>query len=309
MPRSYLTFKLFAYNLYVRLITQQVQLVPDAIEGTDVFPVPASTLAANSDTQREINLPRLSPMDTSGKGSYNGSGPWRLIQYSLGKIVGKASDADGKTARISFGLRKMADVKGDLHEAAKSAAAEPAVGLSPNEVEVSPQATSMAGSAPRDPALHTADVPITHAKSPQVAALVGPRFNPMDRMNRRNRMNRSEFVICFSSRNIAIVGVTIYKMRGIKSLRTQREVLAKGNIIPFLCRSVASCCAISQTSSTQSILKIFNINVRLIESAAGLVVNLVNYSMGASRVHERDCGKRRPQRNKKTEADIYGRVH
>ena len=97
-------------------------------------------------------------------------------------------------------------------------------------------------------------------------------------------------------------------MRGIKSLHTQREVLAKGNIIPFLCRSVVSCCAISQTSSTQSILKIFNINVLLIESAAGLVVNLVNYSMGASRVHERDCGKRRPQRNKKTEADIYGRV-
>ena len=45
-----------------------------------------------------------------------------------GKIVGKASDADGKTARISFGLMEVADVKGDLHEAAKSAAAEPTSG-------------------------------------------------------------------------------------------------------------------------------------------------------------------------------------
>ena len=250
MPCSYLTFKPFAYNVYVRLITQQVQLVPDAIKATDVPPVPASTLAANPDTRREINLTRLSPMDTSGKDSYNSSGPWRLIQYSLGKIVGKASDADGKTARISFGLREVADVKGDLHEAAKSAAAEPTVGLSPNEVEVSPPAKSMADSAPRDPALHTADVPITHAKSPQVAAFVGARFDPMDRMNRRNRMNRSEFVICFSSRNIAIVGVTIYKMRGIKSLRTQREVLAKGNIIPFGSRSLRKPSAFSASTST-----------------------------------------------------------
>ena len=40
----------------MRLITQQVQLVPDAIKATDVPPVPASTLAANPDTRREINL-------------------------------------------------------------------------------------------------------------------------------------------------------------------------------------------------------------------------------------------------------------
>ena len=222
----------------------------DWVETYAAPPVPASTLAANPDTRRDINLTRLSPMDTSGKDSYNSSGPWRLIQYSLGEIVGKASDADGKIARISFGLREVADVKGDLHEAAKSAVAEPTAGLSPNEVEVSPPAKSMADSAPRDPALHTADVPITHAKSPQVAAFVGARFDPMDRMNRRNRMNRSEFVICFSSRNIAIVRVTIHKMRGIKSLRTQREVLAKGNIIPFGSRSLRKPSAFSASTST-----------------------------------------------------------
>lgn len=101
----------------MRLITQKVQLVPDVIEATDVPPVPASTLAANPDTRREINLTRLSPRDTSGKASYNGSGPWRLIQCCVGEIVGKASDADRKTVRISFGLREVADAKGDLHEA------------------------------------------------------------------------------------------------------------------------------------------------------------------------------------------------
>jgi hypothetical protein len=101
----------------VRLITQQVQLVPDAIKAIDVPPAPASILAVNPDTRREINLTRLSPRDTSGKDCYKSSGPWRLIRCSVGKIVGKASDADGKTARISFGLGEVADVKGDLHEA------------------------------------------------------------------------------------------------------------------------------------------------------------------------------------------------
>jgi len=55
--------------------------------------------------------------------------------------------------------------------------------------------------------------------------------------------------------------------------------------------------------------KKFNINFRFFESGAGLVVNLVNYNMGESRVHEGDGSKRRPQQNKKTEADIYERVH
>jgi hypothetical protein len=55
----------------------------------------------------------------------------------------------------------------------------------------------------------------------------------MDRTNRRNRPNQSEFVICFSSTNIAIGEIDIYKMRGIKPLRIQHRVLAKGNIHPF----------------------------------------------------------------------------
>ena len=113
VPCSYLTFKLFAYNLYVRLITQHVQLVPDAIKAIAVPPAHASILAANPDTRREINLTRLSPRDTSGKDCYNSSGPWRLIRCSVGKIVGKASDADGKIARISFGLGEVTDVKGN----------------------------------------------------------------------------------------------------------------------------------------------------------------------------------------------------
>lgn len=281
----------------------------DWVETYATPPVFASSLGANPNTGRAINLTRISPRETSGKDSCNGSGPWRLIQCSVREIVGKASNAHHKTARITLELRGTAAVKLDLQQAAKSVASEASVGPSPNEVAISPPATSMVGSAPHGTALRTAKVPITHAKPPQVAAFVGPRFGPMDRPNRRNRMNRSEFVICFSSTNIAFVGIKTHKMLGIKFLRIKYEVLEKGNIIPFLCRSVASCCAISQNSSTQSILKKFNINFRFFESGAGLVVNLVNYNMGGSRVHEGDGGKRRPQRNKKTEADIYERIH
>jgi hypothetical protein len=205
----------------------------DWVETYAAPPVPASSLGANPDTGREINLTRLSPRETSGKDSYNGSGPWRLIQCSVGGFVGKASNAHHKTARISLGLRRTADVEDDFQQAAISAASEATGGPSPNEVEISPPATSMAGSAQHGTALRTAKVPITHAKSPRVAAFVGPRFRPMDRPNRRNRPNRSEFVICFSSANIAIGGINIHKLRGIKSLRIHREVLAKGNIHPF----------------------------------------------------------------------------
>jgi hypothetical protein len=106
-------------------------------------------------------------------------------------------------------------------------------GLSRDWVEISPPATSMADSAPHGTALGTAKVPTSRAKSPRVAAFVGPRFGPMDRQNRRDRPNRSEFVICFSSTNIAIGGIILRKKRGIKPLRIHREVLAKGNIHPF----------------------------------------------------------------------------
>jgi hypothetical protein len=147
--------------------------------------------------------------------------------------VGKAANAHHKTAEISLGLRGTADVEDDFQPVAISAASEATTGASPNEVEISQAATSMVGSAPHGTALRTAKVPITRAKSPRVAAFVGRRFGPMDRQNRRDRPNRSEFVICFSSANIAIGGIMLRKKRDIKPLRIHREVLAKGNIHPF----------------------------------------------------------------------------
>jgi len=205
----------------------------DWVETYAAPPVPASGLGADPNTGREINLPRLSPKETSRKDSYDGSGPCWVIQCSVGGFVGKASNAHHKTAFISLGSRGTADVKDDFQPVAISAASEATAGASPNEVEISPAATSMAGSAPHGPALPTAKVPITRAKSPRVAAFVSRRFGPMDRQNRRDRPNRSEFVICFSSANIAIGGIILRKNRGIKPLRIHREVLAKGNIHPF----------------------------------------------------------------------------
>ena len=205
----------------------------DWVETYAAPPVPASSLGANRNTGREINLTRLSPKETSGMDSCNGSGPCRVIQCSVGGFVGKASNAHHKTAFISFGSRGTADVKDDFQPVAISAASEATTGASPNEVEISQAATSMAGSAPHDPALRTAKVPITRAKSHWVAAFVGPLFGPMDRKNRRNRSNQSEFVICFSSANIAIGGTNIHKMRDSKPLRIEHRVLAKGNIHPF----------------------------------------------------------------------------
>ena len=210
----------------------------DWVETYAAPPVPASSLGANRNTGREINLTRLSPKETSGMDSCNGSGPCRVIQCSVGGFVGKASNAHHKTAFIRFGSRGTADVKDDFQPVAISAASEATAGASLNEVEISPTATSMAGSAPHDPALRTAKVPITRAKSPRVAAFVSRRFGPMDRQNRRDRPNRSEFVICFSSANIAIGGIILRKNRGIKPLRIHREVLAKGNIHPFASHSL-----------------------------------------------------------------------
>lgn len=210
-----------------------VGLSRDCVETYTAPPFPTSSLGTNPDMGREINLTRLSPRETSGNESYNGSGPWRLIQHSVGGFVEKASNAHHKTAEFSLGLRGTAELKDDFHQAAISAASEATIGPSSNEVELSPPATSMAGSAPHGTALGTAKVPITHAKSHWVAAFVGPLFSPMDRENRRNRSNQSEFVICFSSANIAIGGINIHKMRDIKPLRIQHRVLAKGNIHPF----------------------------------------------------------------------------
>jgi hypothetical protein len=79
-------------------------------------PVPASGFGANPDMGGQFNLTRLSSRDTSGKDSYNGSEPWRLIQCPAGKIAGKVSGVDHKNAQISFVLREQADVKGDFHE-------------------------------------------------------------------------------------------------------------------------------------------------------------------------------------------------
>ena len=155
-----------------------VGLSRDWVETYVAPPVPASSLGANANTGREINLTRLSPRETSGKDSYNGSGPCRVIQCSVGGFVGKASNTHHKTAEISLGLRGTAELKDDFHQAAISAASEATVGPSPNEVEILLPTTSMAGSAPHGTALGTAKVPITRAKSPRVAAFVGPRFGP-----------------------------------------------------------------------------------------------------------------------------------
>jgi hypothetical protein len=72
----------------------------------------------------------------------------------------------------------------------------------------------------------------------------------MDRTNRRNRPNQSEFVICFSSANIAIGGIILRKNRGIKSLRIHREELAKGNIHPFASHSLKNPGALKTATCT-----------------------------------------------------------
>ncbi len=89
----------------------------DWVETYAAPPVPASSLGADPNTGREINLPRLSPKETSRKDSYDGSGPWRLIQCPAGRIAGKVSGVDDKNAQISFVLREQPDVKEDFHQA------------------------------------------------------------------------------------------------------------------------------------------------------------------------------------------------
>ena len=78
----------------------------DWVETYAAPPVPASGLGADPNTGREINLPRLSPKETSRKDSYDGSGPCWVIQCSVGGFVGKASNAHHKTAFISSPLSK-----------------------------------------------------------------------------------------------------------------------------------------------------------------------------------------------------------
>ena len=90
----------------------------DWVETYAAPPVPASSLGANADMGREINLTRLFPRETSGKDSYDGGGPWQLIQRSVGGFAGKASNAHHKTAEISLGLRGTADVKDDFQPVA-----------------------------------------------------------------------------------------------------------------------------------------------------------------------------------------------
>ena len=70
----------------------------DWVETCAAPPVPASSLGANPNTGREINLTLLSPKETSRKDFYDDSGPRWVIQCSVGGFAGKASNAYHITA-------------------------------------------------------------------------------------------------------------------------------------------------------------------------------------------------------------------
>ena len=80
-----------------------VGLSRDWVETYAAPPIPASSLGTNADMGREINLTRLSRRETSGKDSYDGGGPWQLIQRSVGGLQGKLLMHTTKLPRLALG--------------------------------------------------------------------------------------------------------------------------------------------------------------------------------------------------------------